>query len=84
MEPHHDFRTVLFFKFPKLLLEVAVGLDTPIGIQEVKQVLDACVWVHHINHRNTLCPTVDAAPDALVMPLVKRPKLRGIRSLCID
>ncbi|NDO28863.1 hypothetical protein I5Q83_03145 [Enterocloster clostridioformis] len=84
MEPHDDAGAVLFLQLPQVLLQVPVGLDTAVGIHEIKEMLDAGIGVYHVDDCDAFGSPVDAASHPFVMPLVKGSQLGGIRLLRID
>jgi len=84
MESNQQAGFVLILQFPQVTQNPLETLLITVGIHKVKQVLDACCGIHHVNDCNALCASVNVTVDSPVMPLVKGGKLACIRALCVN
>ncbi|MBE6831371.1 MAG: hypothetical protein E7519_14305 [Ruminococcaceae bacterium] len=84
MEFNQQAGFILIFQFPQVTQDLLKALFVAIGIHEVKQVFQACLWVGHINDGDALCSAVDIPVNPLIVPFVEGGKLSCVGALCVN
>ena len=84
MEFNQQAGLVLILQFPQVTQNLLEALLVTVGIHEIKQVLEACCGIYHINDCYALCASVNVTVNPPVMPFVKGGKLACVRSLCVN
>ena len=75
---------VLMLQLPQVVHNLFEALRTAVGIHEIKQILQTCRRVCHVDDSNALCACIDISVNSLVMPFVKGGKLCCIGPLCVN
>ena len=75
---------ILILQLPQIAHNLFETLLTAVGVHEIKQILQTCRGVCHVDDSYTFCPCIDITVNSLVMPFVKGGKLSCIGPLCVN
>lgn len=75
---------VLILQLSQVAQNFFETLFTAVGIHEIKQILQTCCGVCHVDDSNAFCSCIDISVNSLIMPFVKGGKLGCIRPMCVN
>ena len=75
---------ILILHLPQVTHNLFETLLTAVGVHEIKQILQTCRGVCHVDDSNAFCSCIDISVNSLIMPFVKGGKLGCIRPLCVN